>query len=130
MKFKPNYKNSLTRYIFVIAEKNEDNTLENFEDPCYVTKLVTEKPDGIKVINKYDIGENEYINVELGLSDFLTPQTEYIVSIISQELRFEKKINFYESKTFEYTLEAEVIDIEKEQELNFDNNKVYFKLTA
>ena len=130
MKFKPNYKNSLTRYIFVIAEKNEDNTLENFEDPCYVTKLVTEKPDGIKVINKYDIGENEYINVELDLSDFLTPQTEYIVSIISQELRFEKKINFYESKTFEYTLEAEVIDIEKEQELNFDNNKVYFKLTA
>ena len=65
--------------------------MENFEDPCYVTKLVTEKPDGIKVINKYDIGENEYINVELDLSDFLTPQTEYIVSIISQELRFEKK---------------------------------------
>ena len=130
LKFKPNYKNSLTRYIFVITEKNEDNTLENFEDPCYVTKLVTEKTDGIKVINKYDIGENEYINVELGLSDFLTLQTEYIVSIISQELRFEKKINFYESKTFEYTLEAEVIDIEKEQELNFDNNKVYFKLTA
>ena len=130
LKFKPNYKNSLTRYIFVIAEKNEDNTLENFEDPCYVTKLVTEKTDGIKVINKYDIGENEYINVELDLSDFLTPQTEYIVSIISQELRFEKKINFYESKTFEYTLESMAIDVEKEQELNFDDNKVYFKLTT
>ncbi len=130
MKFKPNYKNSLTRYIFVIAEKNEDNTLENFEDPCYVTKLVTEKPNGIKVINKYDIGENEYINAELDLSDLLTPQNEYIVSIISQELRFEKKINFYESKTFEYTLESMAIDVEKEQELNFDDNKVYFKLTT
>ena len=102
IKFKPNYKKSSTRYIVVIAEKNNDNTLESMKNPCHLVKLATEKPDGVKTINIYDIGENEYINAELDLSDFLDKESECVVSIISQELRFEKKINFYNSISFGY----------------------------
>ena len=102
IKFKPNYRKSSTRYIVVIAEKNDDNTLESMQNPCYLVKLATEKPDGVKTINIYDIGENEYINAELDLSDFLDKESECVVSIISQELRFEKKINFYNAISFGY----------------------------
>ena len=72
------------------------------QNPCYLVKLATEKPDGVKTINIYDIGENEYINAELDLSDFLDKESECVVSIISQELRFEKKINFYNAISFGY----------------------------
>ena len=102
IKFKPNYKKSSTRYIVVIAEKNDDNTLESMKNPCHLVKLATEKPDGVKTINIYDIGETEYINAELDLSDFLDKEAECVVSIISQELRFEKKINFYDTISFGY----------------------------
>ena len=128
LKFKPNYKNSLTRYIIVIAEKDENNTEENFNNPCYITKLVTEKADGIKIINIYDNGEKEFISVDLELSDFLKLQSEYIISIISQELRFEKKIHYYEATTFEYNLDPIEIEMGKEQE--FNQEKIYFKLDA
>ena len=128
LKFKPNYKNSMTRYIIVIAEKDENNTEENFNNPCYITKLVTEKVDGIKIINIYDIGEKEFISIDLELSDFLKLQSEYIISIISQELRFEKKIHYYEATTFEYNLYPIEIEMGKEQEIN--KEKIYFKLDA
>ena len=35
IKFRPNYKNSSTIYIVVIAPKEGTNTLENFKNPCY-----------------------------------------------------------------------------------------------
>ena len=128
LKFKPNYKNSMTRYIIVIAEKDENNTEENFNNPCYITKLVTENADGIKIINIYDIGEKEFISVDLELSDFLKLQSEYIISIISQEIRFEKKIHYYEATTFEFNLDSIEIEMGKEQE--FNQEKIYFKLDA
>ena len=110
LKFKPNYKNSLTRYIIVIGQKDEKNTEENFNNPCYITKLVTEQADGIKIINIYDIGDKEYVDAELNLSDFSKSKMESIISIISQELRFDKKINYYESKTFQYIPESKKED--------------------
>ena len=40
IKFKPNYKQSSTRYIIIIAQENSDNTLDNFKDPCFITGLL------------------------------------------------------------------------------------------
>ena len=100
IKFKPNYKNCSTKYIIVIASKDENNNKENLENHCYVIKLVNEKPKGVKISNYFDIGEKNLIEAEVDISDIINPKNEYVVSIISQELRAEKKINFYEPKEF------------------------------
>ena len=43
------------------------------------------------------------MNAEVDLNDILSDNNEYIVTIISQELRCEKKINFYEPKEFSHS---------------------------
>ena len=129
IKFNSNYKNSSTRYILIAAKSDDNNSIENFSNPCYITRLVTEKADGVKIINIYDIGENDEIKVNVDFSDVIDLQsTNYILTIISQELRFEKKINYYKPKTFTFSLNPEKIDMDKTQEFNFDNKKVYFEL--
>ena len=102
IKFKPNYKQSTTRYIILIAQKNSENTLDNFKDPCFVVDLLNKRPKELKIETIYDIGDNDSVNAEVDLNDILSDNNEYIVTIISQELRFEKKINFYEPKEFSH----------------------------
>ena len=95
IKFYPNYKESSARYIIVIAQKNEIYSKEKLSNPCFIAKLVTEKAEGIKIINSADIGESDLIYIEADISEILNDgNNTFIVSIISQELRFEKKITF------------------------------------
>ena len=102
IQFYPNYKESSTRYIIVIAPKNEIYSKENLSNPCFITKLVTEKKEGIKIINSADTGEKDLINIEADITDILKDGNKvFIVNIISQELRFEKKLNFY--SPYEYS---------------------------
>ena len=100
IKFKPNYKHSSTRYIILIAQKNSENTIEKFKDPWFVTGLLNQRPNGVKVEAIYDGGIDDSINAEVDISDILNEKNSYLMSIISQELRFFKKINFYEPKEF------------------------------
>ena len=100
IKFKPNYKQSSTRYIILIAQKNTENTLDNFKNPCYITGLLNQIPEGVKVDIIYDVGDSDSINAEVDISNILNGDDQYIVTIISQELRFNKKIKFYEPKEF------------------------------
>ena len=69
IKFKPNYKQSSTRYIIIIAQQNNENTLETFDDPCYITSLLNQRPSGVKVDTIYDIGDNDSINAEVDITD-------------------------------------------------------------
>ena len=107
IKFKPNYKQSSTRYIILVAQKNNENTLENFKDPCFVTRLLNERPEGVTVDVIYDVGDNDSVNAEVRISNILSNTNEYIATIISQELRFEKKIHFYEPKEFRHEKEED-----------------------
>ena len=119
IKFRPNYKKSSTRYIIIIAQNEGSNSLENFKNPCYLTKLATEKTEGTKNINMVDIGENDLIEANIDIYDILGKTDKYIINIISQEIRFEKKINYYEPEIFihrEY-YEKEV----DEEEEDFDD---------
>ena len=108
--FKPNYLNSSTKYIIVIAPKSENNNIETFSNPCNIIKLVTGKEKGIKIIKIFEPGLNDIINTEIDISDMadlteesnLLDKNKYIVGIISQELRFKKKLNFY--TPYEFTL--------------------------
>ena len=93
--FRRNYINSSTRYIIVIASLNDDNAEDNFSNPCYVAKLLTEKQSGIKTENYFDPGLNELITAEVNIDDILNENNNYTAVVISQELRFEKKLNFY-----------------------------------
>ena len=107
IKFKPNYKQSSTRYIILVAQKNDENTLENFKDPCFVTGLLNQRPKGVTVDVIYDVGDKDSIDAEVRISSILSNTNEYIVTIISQELRFEKKIHFYEPKEFRHEKEED-----------------------
>jgi len=95
IKFKANYINSPVRYIIIIASNDENNTKENFNNPCYITKIVNEKTKGSKIIDIYDIGKNDTLEIEVDINDILGKTDKYIINIISQELRFDKKLNYY-----------------------------------
>ena len=104
VKFKPNYRNSSARYIILIARETSKNTLEQFKNPCYVTGLLNRMPKGVKVETIYDVGENYEIEAEVDISNILQKSSSnsnsYLISIISQELRFEKELNFYQPLKF------------------------------
>ena len=94
VKFRPNYKLSSTRYIIIIAQKNQQNTLKTFSNPCYITGLLNQRPSGVKVDTIYDVGENDLINAEVDISEIISNNDQYLINIISQELRFEKRLIF------------------------------------
>ena len=100
IKFNPNYKQSSTRYIILIGQKNNVNTLDNFKDPCFIVDLLNKKPQGVLIDVIYDIGETTPIEAEVDISNILHNENKYVMNIISQELRFEKRIRFYEPKEF------------------------------
>ena len=108
IKFKPNYINSTARYVLIISENNNTNTYDNFNNPCYITKLVNEKAEGYKIVNIFDNGENGSINVEVDINEILGNNDKYIINIISQELRFEKKINYYKPLIFTYNSDKKI----------------------
>ena len=116
IKFRANYINSSTRYIIVIGTNNTNNTLENFNNPCYITKLANEKPEGIITINIIDVGENDTVEEDINIRDVLGETDSYILNIISQEIRFEKKINYYNATIFTYRARQESDDKEDEKE--------------
>ena len=102
VRFKTNYKQSNTRYIIVVAQENDQNTLENFNDPCYITGLLNKNIDGVKTETIYNIGEDNEITAEVDISDILHKSDSYLINIISQELRFTKNVNFYEPLKFSH----------------------------
>ena len=54
------------------------------------------------------IGEGAFVFseiAEIDISNILFDDNKYLINIISQELRFDKKINFYEPKEFSYSSE-------------------------
>ena len=110
IKFYPNYKLSSTRYIIVIGPKNNNNSIITFSNPCFITKLITEKKEGIKILEIVDIGENDYISLDADFSDISSETNDFILNIISQELRFEKKLNFYLPYEFHYEKEVDDVD--------------------
>ena len=103
IKFNPNYKQSSTRYIILIAQKNNENTFDKFKDPCFIVNLLNRKPQGVLTDVIYDVGETSLIEAEVDISNILNDKNEYLINIISQELRFDKKINFYEPKEFTHS---------------------------
>jgi hypothetical protein len=100
IKFKANYINSPVRYIIIIASNDENNSKENFNNPCYITKLVNEKAKGSKIIDIYDVGKNDTLEIEVDINGILGKTDKYIMNIISQELRFDKKLNYYSPLEF------------------------------
>ena len=104
IKFWPNYRQSSTRYIIIIAQKNSQHTFEKFKDPCYITGLLNQRPEGIKVDTIYDIGDRDSVDAEVDISSIKFNDNKYLVNIISQELRFYKRVNFYQP--LEFSLET------------------------
>ena len=71
----------------------------------YISQLLNTRPEGVKVFKIYDIGDKETITASVDISSItdLNKEQEFIVNIVSQELRFGKKINFYTPYKFGHT---------------------------
>ena len=93
--------------------------MDNFNNPCYITKLATERPDKIIVENFFYAGENESITAEVDIDNIINDKNKYIINIISQESRFCKKLNFYIPKNFYYKGKM------KSNKNNDDNDKTF-----
>ena len=98
--FNPSYKNSLTKYIIMITPEENNNTYENMRDFCFITKLINQKERNFITEEIYDIGENDFIEIDIDISKFKYENKTFIINIISQELRFENELRFYELKFF------------------------------
>ena len=103
--FNPNYKNSITKYFIIIS--NENNNINNFDDfsilnnPCNIVEKLINENNKVIIEEIYDIGENEFINIDINISDIFYENNDlFVVNIISQELKFDKKINFYKAEIF------------------------------
>ena len=103
IKFRRNYKMSSTRYIILIAQKNNQNTLGNFANPCYIVDILNQRPSDLIVDTIYGLGVNELIYSEVDISKIKNNNDKYIINIISQELRFKKKIHFYDPIEFSHS---------------------------
>ena len=98
--FNANYKNSLTKYIIIIIPVEKNNTFKNNKSICFLMESINQKENNFIIEEYYDIGENDFIEVIIDISYLIQNYTKYIVNIISQELRFEKNLKFYEPKAF------------------------------
>ena len=98
--FNPNYKNSLTKYIIMITPEEDNITYEKVKDFCFITELINQKETNYITEEIYDIGENDCIEIDIEINKFKFENKTFFVNIISQELRFEKELRFYEPKFF------------------------------
>ena len=98
--FNPNYKNSLSKYIIMITPEEDNITYENVKDFCFITELINQKETNYITEEIYDIGENDCIEIDIEINKFKFENKTFFVNIISQELRFEKELRFYEPKFF------------------------------
>ena len=128
--FKPNYINSSTRYIIVIGSNTKENSLDNFNNPCYITKLANEKPKGIKIVNVIDVGENDEIEEDIDIYEILGKTDKYIINIISQELRYEKKLNFYNAMIFTHRISDIIDDDDDNNNKNKGLSSIYIVLIS
>ena len=92
--FRRNYIKSSTKYTIVIVASSEKNTKENLSNPCYLVKLITDGKEKVKVQNFFNPGLDDILTAEVDIEEILD-KDKYIVSIISQELRYGKQFRFY-----------------------------------
>ena len=125
VQFIPNYIKSSTRYFIVIGPKNTTFTLESFNNPCLLVKLITENSIEVKVYEAMGVGD-EYIDVNIDIKDLITENEnnkEFIVNVVSSELRFDKSLNIYKARLFETSNKIQFYD-----EIKFSGEDLYFDL--
>ena len=98
--FNVNYKNSLTKYIIIITPEENNNTFENLKNFCFLAELINNKEKNFITQVIYDIGENDSIEIDVDIKKYISENKNFVVNIISQELRYEKALNFYEPKIY------------------------------
>ena len=84
----------------MITPEEKNNTFENMKNFCYLTELINKKEENFITEEIYDIGENDFISIDVNISELSCENKNCTVNIISQELRYEQILSFYEPKFF------------------------------
>ena len=74
--------------------------MEDYKNICFLTELINNNKSDFITQEIYNIGENDFIEVDIDITKYLSEYNILIVNIISQELRFEKELNFYKPKIY------------------------------
>ena len=98
--FNTNYKNSFAKYIIMVTQEEKNNTFENMNNFCFLTELINKKEENFITEEIYDIGENDFISIDVDISKLSCVNKNCTVNIISQELTYEQILSFYEPKFF------------------------------
>ena len=73
-----------------------------------------------------DTGENNTISVDVDIYDIINITDDYIINIISQEMRYEKKINYYIPTEFQYKRKRPIkIGLKKQQDFIINNEQIF-----
>ena len=97
-----NYKNSLIKYMIIIAPEEKNITFDSLRNPCLLTELINKKEKNLFIKEIYDIGENDFIEIDIDLSNLNCENKNCTVNVFSQDVRYHKYLDFYEPKFFYY----------------------------
>ena len=88
--------------MIIITPEEKNITFDKLKNPCFLTELINNKEKNLFIEEIYDIGDNNFIEIDIDLSNLNWENKNCTVNIISQELRHEKYLKFYEPKFFYY----------------------------
>ena len=111
IEFYANYLNSVTNYFIIIGPKNDNFTIDKYNNPCFLINLITDNSDEIIIYKFVDIGKEDKISKHINITDMnskVNYNKEYVINIVSQELRFEKSLNFYRAKQLDLNYKIEI----------------------
>ena len=99
--FNPNFKGCLIKYIIIISPEETNKTNNDSNNDLYLIDLINNKEADFVAEEYYDIGENDFIEVNIDINKLIKKYKKLMVNIISQKLRFKKSLKFYEPKLFD-----------------------------
>ena len=99
--FNPNFKGCLIKYIIIISPEETNKTNNDSNNDLYLIDLINNKEADFVAEEYYDIGENDFIEVNIDINKLIKKYKKLMVNIISQKLRFKKSLKFYEPELFD-----------------------------
>ena len=129
VKFTINYGECLNQYFIIVANKDENNNIESFSNPCYLSKLLIQNSTDSYVIKSFYSEKNiDLVIANIDIHNLnINENSELVINIIIYNSIIYKKYFFYNPLEFKYQL-SNYIEFKFGDEVIFNlANKKAFK---